>query len=305
MMGGDIAVKSEVGRGSTFAFTIVAGDVPAEAGSAESPDLVALRGRTLAVVCASAPLRRELLRLAGNWGVHLVECLREQLAAEVWDIALIDFAPAEAATWRRVFAQRPELSSRSLVALLPVDFPVAERNALRGYFRALVHKPARHDALRALLAASLQPVAPATPAHGAGSPPGGGLGLRALLVEDNPVNQRLTQRLLENFGCDWDLAEDGPLALTRLSRGTYDLVLLDLYVPEIDGRAVIEQIRRGDAGAGSQNIWIIVVTATDTPDSARRKILAAGANHCLARPIRPADFEGALRRAMGYRRPHA
>ncbi len=305
MMGGDISVKSEVGRGSTFTFTIVAGEVPAEAGSAESPDRVALRGRTLAVVCASAPLRRELVRLAGNWGAHFLECPREQLAAEAWDIALIDLASAEAATWRQVFAQRPELPSRPLVALLPVDFPATERDALRGYFRALVHKPARHDALRALLAASLQPAAPAAPAHGAGSPPGGGLGLCALLVEDNPVNQRLTQRLLENFGCDWDLAEDGPLALARLSRGTYDLVLLDLYVPKIDGRAVIERIRRGEAGARSQNIWIIVFTSADMPDSERRQIMASGANDCLARPLRPADFEAALRRAMGYKHPHA
>jgi CheY-like chemotaxis protein len=257
------------------------------------------------VVCAAASLRREFSRLAGDWGVHLIECPREQLAAEVWDIALIDLTPAEAAIWRGMFAQRPELPSRPLVALLPVDCPAAERDALRGYFRALVHKPARHEALRALLAASLQPAAPAAPAHGSGSPPGGGLGLRALLVEDNPVNQRLTQRLLENFGCDWDLAEDGPLALARLSRGTYDLVLLDLYVPEIDGRAVIEQIRRGEAGAGSQNIWIIVFTAADTPESERRKIMAVGANDCLAKPFRPADFEAALRRAMGYTRPHA
>ena len=145
----------------------------------------------------------------------------------------------------------------------------------------------------------------AAPARAASVPPGGGLGLRVLLVEDNPVNQRLTQKLLENFGCDWDLAEDGPLALARLSRGTYDLVLLDLYVPEIDGRAFVEQIRRGGAGEGSRNIWIIAFTAADTPESERRQIMAGGVNDCLAKPIRPANLEAALRRAMGYTPPRA
>ncbi|HUL52899.1 MAG TPA: ATP-binding protein [Opitutaceae bacterium] len=304
MMGGDISCQSEVGRGSTFTFTMVAGEAAA-AGGGDAPDLAALRGRTLAVVSAAAPLRRELVRLAGDWGMHLVECPREQLGAETWDTAVVELASTEAAAWRQVFAQRPELPSRPLVALIPVDFPAAERDALRGSFRALVSKPARHDALRALLAASLQPAAVAAPLRGAGSAPGGGLGLRVLLVEDNPVNQRLTQKLLENLGCDWDLAEDGPLALARLSRGTYDLVLVDLYVPEIDGRALVEQIRGGGAGAGSRNIWIIVCAAADTPESERRQILAGGVNDCLATPFRPADLEAALRRATGFAPPRA
>ncbi|HUJ42024.1 MAG TPA: ATP-binding protein [Opitutaceae bacterium] len=305
MMGGDISLQSEVGRGSTFTFTVVAGEASAAPGPDERSDLAALRGRTLAVVSASAPLRRELVRLAGEWGMHLIECPREQLAAEIWDTALVELVPAEATAWRQVFAQRPELPSRPLVALISVDFPTAERDALRGSFRALISKPARHGALRALLAASLQPAAPTGAVRGAGSTLGSGLGLRVLLVEDNPVNQRLTQKLLENLGCDWDLAEDGPLALARLSRGTYDLVLVDLWVPEVDGRALVEQIRRGGAGAISRNIWIIVCTAADTPESERRQIMAVGVSDCLAKPFRPADLEAALRRAMGYTPPRA
>jgi PAS domain S-box-containing protein len=295
MMGGDISVKSEVGRGTTFAFTIVAGGVPVETSPAESPDPPRLKDRPLAVVCASAPLRRELVRLAASWGARVIECSRAQLAAEEWDSAVIDLVPAEAEDWRQMLLQRPELSSRSLVALIPVDFPAAARENLRGSFRAFLRKPARHEALRALLAAGHQPVAPAAPVSG----PASGLDLRVLLVEDNPVNQRLIQKIFENLGCHWDLAESGSLALARLNRGTYDLVLLDLYVSETDGRVVIEQIRRGAAGAHNQGIWIIACT-DDTQESQHLREITGGINDCLIKPFKPADLEAALRRSMGY-----
>jgi PAS domain S-box-containing protein len=296
MMGGDISVKSEVGRGTTFAFTIVAGGVPVETSPAESPDLSRLKDRPLAVVCASDPLRRELVRLATSWGARVIGCSRAQLAAEEWDSAVIDLVPAEADDWRQLLLQRPELSSRSLVALIPVDFPAAAREILRGSFRAFLRKPARHEALRALLAAGLQPVAPAAPPV---SGPASGLDRRVLLVEDNPVNQRLIQKILENLGCHWDLAESGLLALARLDRGSYDLVLLDLYVPETDGRAVIEQIRRGAAGARNQGIWIIACT-DDAQEAQHLRGITGGINDCLIKPFKPVDLEAALRRSMGY-----
>ncbi|MFA5057852.1 MAG: ATP-binding protein [Opitutaceae bacterium] len=296
MMGGEISVVSEVGRGTTFTFTIAAGEMPAETGSAETQDASALQGRTLAVVDDSVPLCGELVRLAESWGARALACRREQLAAERWDLAIIDLAASEAEAWRQVLQERPELSSRPLVALIPVDFSAEERDVLRGSFRAIVRKPARHGALLALLAASLQPEVSALPAPGPRS--AGGLDLRVLLVEDNPVNQRLTQKILENLGCHWDLAEDGRLALTRLDHGIYDLVLLDLHLPEVDGFAVIEQIRRGKAGLPNQGIWIIAMAA-DAQEAQRLRIMTGGVNDCLARPFTPADLEAALRRRLG------
>jgi CheY-like chemotaxis protein len=131
------------------------------------------------------------------------------------------------------------------------------------------------------------------------SGPASGLDLRVLLVEDNPVNQRLIQKILENLGCHWDLAESGLLALARLDRGSYDLVLLDLYVPETDGRAVIEQIRRGAAGARNQGIWIIACT-DDAQESQHLRGITGGINDCLIKPFKPVDLEAALRRSLEY-----
>jgi signal transduction histidine kinase/CheY-like chemotaxis protein len=296
MMGGEISVQSEVGRGATFTFTIAAGGTPGEGGDAAAPDLVALRGRRVAVVGGSEAFHRELVALVGAWGARAVDCAREELAAAEWDTAVVDLAPAEAGGWRQLLAAQPELPGRPLVALIPADFPGAEREALRGSFRALVRKPVRHDALRALVAASLRPGHLTGLPFIAGSRSPDGLGLRVLLVEDNPVNQRLTQKMLENLGCHWDLAEDGRLALSRLGRSVYDLVLLDLHLPEVDGYAVVEQIRRGQAGERDRDIWIVALTA-DAQEAHRLRVMNSGISDCLTRPFKPTDLEHALRRA--------
>jgi len=301
MMGGEITVESEVGRGTTFTFTVVAGEAPAEVPEPGAGDQAALRDRTVAVVSAAPSLRRELAGLAAQWGARALECTQSGLAAEVWDVAVIDVARAEVEGWRQVFAQRPELSSRPLVALVPVDFSAAERGRLSGCFQTFVRKPARHGALGMLLAASLEPpAASAAPGIAGGTTPPGALGLRVLLVEGNPVNQRLTQKMLENLGCDWDLAEDGRLALSRLERGTYDLVLLDLHVRDADGFAVIEQVRQGRAGAHNRSIWITAL-ANDPAEAQRVLTVTGGASDCLARPCKQTDLEASLRRGMGGR----
>ena len=299
MMGGEITVESEVGKGTTFTFAVVAGEAPAEAPDPEAGDQSTLRGRTVAVVSSAASLRHELAGLAERWGARGLECTQSGLASEAWDVAVVDVARTEVEGWRQVFAQRPELSSRPLVALIPVDFSAAERGRLSGCFQTFLRKPARHTALGMLLAASLEPEATAAvaPWTAGGTTPAGGLGLRVLLVEGNPVNQRLTQKMLENLGCDWDLAEDSRLALSRLERGTYDLVLLDLHVRDADGFAVIEQVRRGRAGARNQSIWITAL-ANDPAEAQRVRTVTGGANDCLARPCKQADLEASLRRSL-------
>jgi len=265
------------------------------------PDPDLLNGRTVAVVTAMPSLGRELARLAEQWGARPAAVPRDALAAEAWDVAVVDLAAADAEAWRRIFAQRPELSTRPIVALIPVDFPDAERGELRRHFRALIRKPVRHEALGMLVGASLQPVDPN--AVSAGTMPATGLGLQVLLVEANPVGQRITQKMLENFGCHWDLAEDGRLAVSRLSRGSYDLVLLDLAVGGADALEVIGQIRRGDAGGDNRTIWITAV-AGDAAEAQRVLTAAGGANDCLVQPFHPPELEQALRRSLtGRARP--
>ena len=304
MMGGEISVQSDVGRGTTFVFTIAAAAATGDAAPADPADPAALRGRRVAVVGGSAAFHRELTGLVESWGARAVACAREQLAAEDWQTAVVDLPAAEAPAWLQLLAERPELATRPMVALIPVDFPTAEREALHGSFRALMRRPPRHEALRALLVASLRPGRLTGLPFVAGSRSAEGLGLRVLLVEDNPVSQRLTQKMLENLGCHWDLAEDGRLALTRLERGTYDLVLLDLHLPEIDGFTVIGQIRRGQAGERNRQIRIVVFAA-DAQEAQRLRTMHSGVSDCLTRPFKSADLEQTLRRSPGHASPPA
>jgi PAS domain S-box-containing protein len=295
MMGGEIRVESEMGRGSTFTFTITAGEVPPGSRPPLPPDHDALCGRTLALVTASAPLGGELGRLAGRWGARVLACGRDELAAVAWDAALVDLAAAEVDAWLQLFSQRPELSSRPVLALIPFDLPVTKRDALQGNFRALLRKPAGHHALHGLLATGLH--AMGTSASGAGAPAAANLDLRVLLVQDNPVDQRLTEKMLEVLGCHWDLADESQLALSRLERGSYDVVMLDLNMAEVDGLTVGEHIRRGGAGEANRAIWVITLAPEEA--AGHRQVSAGVGSDCLVKPLKRGELEAALRRSRG------
>src|SRR5690606_23213698 len=102
-------------------------------------------------------------------------------------------------------------------------------------------------------------------------------GYRVLVAEDNAVNQRLVHRVLSNFGCAPTAVENGRrvLELLRQNAGAFDLLLLDLHMPEIDGLAALRDIRSGAAGKGAQAMWVIALTA-DAREEQRVRGMAAG-----------------------------
>jgi CheY-like chemotaxis protein len=124
-----------------------------------------------------------------------------------------------------------------------------------------------------------------------------------LVVEDNPVNCRLVQRYLTNFGCECTVAENGREAVDELARAPagYDMVLMDLHMPEMDGIAAVKEIRAGRAGERARSIWIAALTADARPDQ-RERALAAGTNDYLTKPLKLPELEAALRRCRKARR---
>jgi CheY-like chemotaxis protein/HPt (histidine-containing phosphotransfer) domain-containing protein len=118
--------------------------------------------------------------------------------------------------------------------------------------------------------------------------------LRILLTEDNVVNQRLALRLLEKLGYRADVAANGLEALEALERQPYDLVLMDVQMPEMDGveatRHILERLPGGDRP------WIVAMTA-EVMHGDREGFLAAGMNDYVAKPIRPQELVAAIRRA--------
>ena len=125
----------------------------------------------------------------------------------------------------------------------------------------------------------------------AGAPPR----LRLLVAEDNPVNQKLLQQLLGRLGCRPDIASNGAECLQLLNRGTYDAVLMDCQMPELNGYDATARVRAGEAGETNRSIRIIALTAHAMAGD-REKCLAAGMDDYLTKPIQPAQLAAALER---------
>ncbi len=288
LMGGTIAVASEVGAGAAFTFTIRAN---AAAPHAPARDLTGLR---LGLAVRPGPLRAELAELLRSWHAEVIEVDDGgHLAPEQCDVALVEACHDIA---RDLAQQAPHggLPVERTFGLVPISLSNELRTALRVHFRLLINKPVHHDALFALLSGSR--------ANSALAAPHTHFGLRVLVVEDNPMNQRLVHRVLENLGCTSKLVNNGREALTQLAEhaNDFDVVLLDLHMPEMDGLAALREIRAGRAGARAQTMWIIALTA-DAREQQRAKALEAGINDYLTKPLNLGELEQALKRFRNER----
>jgi len=141
--------------------------------------------------------------------------------------------------------------------------------------------------------------APAGSTPGAGrapAEPGGSAdlaGLRVLLAEDNAVNQKLALRLLQRMGLEASVVEDGRAAIAAVESGDFDVVLMDVQMPEVDGLEATRQIR---SRWPDRRIRIVGLTANAMAGD-REACLAAGMNDYVSKPIRPEELQAALERA--------
>lgn len=121
--------------------------------------------------------------------------------------------------------------------------------------------------------------------------------LRVLVADDNPVNLRLAAAVLRDLGHGGALVPDGLKALQALERQPFDLLLLDVNMPQMDGLAVLRHLRAQEQ-AGGPKLPIIMVTAHDQP-SDRRAMLAAGADGYVAKPLDVQRLQSELQRVLG------
>jgi PAS domain S-box-containing protein len=283
LMGGTIGLESEPGQGSTFKFTVraaVAAPVPAKR---------SLEGLRLGLVVQTPGLRREISDLLSGWSAEVLEANHpDELATARADIVLIEVSEAAARELTTKPAPLFVMPPDKLLGLVPITLPNELRTGLRAHVRLLVNKPVHQDGFFALLAGSLSSMpSPTSPPH---------FGFRVLLVDDDAVNQRLVQRALTSLGCLPTPADNGRHAIELLERrpSEFDLVLLDMHMPDLDGNAVLREIRAGKAGVQAQSIWIIALTA-DTQEDQRARGMAAGLNDYLTKPLKQAELEEALR----------
>jgi CheY-like chemotaxis protein len=276
---------SSVGQGTTLTFTI---RVPVAVGQAPVRDLDGLR---VALAIQSGSLRNEVIELLKSWraDVHAAEA-RNDLVNAQWDIALVDVSDDTAAELTGQAQPTPGLPPDKTLALVPISLSSESRAALRAHFRLLINRPIHHGPLFAMLSGS-------RPSRPIVNEPATQFGFRVLVVEDNEVNQRLLLRVLAGLGCTGSVVENGLQAIAELNEraANYDVVLLDLHMPEMDGLQALERIRRGEAGSRARTMWVIALTADARPEQ-RARGFATGLNDYLTKPLRTPELEAALRR---------
>jgi len=300
-MGGRIWVDSEVGKGSAFHFTIVAEavEVPKDVRRAGgAPELV---GRRVLIVDDNRTNRRILRLQTEKWGMIAretespLEALGWVRRGDPFDVALLDYqmpdldGVALASEIRRV----PSRQSLAILLLTSIGRPLSAGHGDSGV-TAVLSKPLRlsqlHDRLLEIVGRPGEepPLPTSSPSIAATPVPAP---LRILVAEDNPVNQLVAVRLLERLGYQADLVGNGREALERLEQADYDVVLMDIQMPEMNGLEASRAIcTRWPA---ERRPRIIAMTAEAMRED-RESCLAAGMDDYLVKPVRLEDLALAL-----------
>lgn len=287
-----IEVKSEIGVGSKFSFELL---LPVADEPAPSPSAQALQfsGKRALVLVESAVLHGVLTKQLNSCGL---ECVDSALGAP--DLCVVDAS---------LRAQAPQ--NLNIIVLVPVSYTGP---TLATYVRKPVHMADLSAALQAalkpiatrrrapspaILSSVLpsncdrrpRPIPPSTPL----SPP-----LRILLAEDNLVNQRVACKLLKVLGYTADIANDGREAVEAAGRKDYDVILMDIHMPEMDGleatKAIKERLQR------SRQPCIVAMTA-DVTEEERARCTAAGMKYFVNKPVILDDLRAVLRRVSDER----
>ncbi len=288
LMGGDIWAESKPGYGSTFHCTIKV--IPASTKRARD-GATSLRDRRIVVAEQSPGCRRNLVTWLTHWGAQPVT------VSTAADLDTMLHTTAHRPDAAIIDCELPELDFQRLLALMQKNgtpaLPVIFTCALGGTAvhpagsYPTVSKPIRQRALLETLQQILAGEASAPAVTADAGPFDGTMAatfpLRILLAEDNLVNQKVVLRMLEKLGYDADVAANGQEAVDALRRQAYDLVLMDMHMPQMDGIEATRRIRTM-LPAERQPV-IVAVTAAAMLDD-QKACLAAGMDDYLSKPIR-------------------
>ncbi|MBK4730294.1 PAS domain S-box protein [Oxynema sp. CENA135] len=332
LMGGEIGLESEPGRGSTFWFEV---PLERERDAEPNPEADCLPGRRLLAVRERAADREAIAAWAAYWGVEVREAadLRQALAMvyaalteeRPFDFLAIDWAIVKSTPklLERLLCGNAALARTAAIAIGPfAEIEPLQALLNRGFAGYAIEPLVPSRLLQCLrgevvspLPAPGQPRSPgdsvpsASAQENGGSPLVPSSGLKVLLVEDTPINQKVVRGQLELLGIAVEVACNGREALDRLARERYDLVLMDCQMPVLDGYDATRQLRDREASAFAKGLQrsqenreacegrttVVGLTAYAMKGD-REKCLAAGMDDYLSKPVTVEELEGMLRR---------
>lgn len=311
LLGGHIWVESQVGCGSTFHFTIKArvGDAnpirPADS-------IIALRGMSVLAVDDNATNRRWLGSLLESWGtvVALVENgvdAREAMRQQHFNLILLDVQMPDISGFELLEEAKQRQPNATIVMLSSAGVRGdAERCREAGAHGYLSKPIAQDDLLDALLmsvnvAATGTSAAKISPAivtshqvHESRHR------LRVLVAEDNEVNQKLIRRLLDKLGYEITLANDGIEACAAFAASKFDVVLMDMHMPNRNGIEATGEIRRYEAQQSAPLRTPIIALTANAMTGVREECLAAGMDGYVSKPINIDQLNNEIKRLVRH-----
>ncbi len=320
MMAGKIWVDSEVGRGSQFHFTVRVGLTEAKQVKTGSPTPAILHGARVLIVDDNRTNRRILEQMLNRWEMIPVSVEDGQQglnalagahsAGTPFSLILTDMhmPQMDGFTLIEQVRRRPELATATIMMLTSAGHRGDAARCQELGIAAYLLKPIRQSELREAIARVLGaraehteiPLVTRFSLHEGRDP---AASLRVLLAEDNAVNQRLAVRLLEKRGHHVVVAENGAEALVAMEKQNFDLVLMDVQMPEMDGLEATAAIRQKEKNSGKHQP-IIALTAHAMKGD-REKCIAGGMDGYLTKPIRPQELDDVLEDYVGRRRKAA
>jgi two-component system sensor histidine kinase/response regulator len=302
MMGGRLWVESAPGQGSTFHFRLPVEAVPGELSLADARR-ARLTGARALVVHDFEPTRDAIARTLEGCGmaatvVRAADAVRQLRARDPRiDVVLLAATPATtdvAALLADVKAASPALPV--LLIASPQDAARCSDLSVHSFLATPVPAPVLLAAVSAALISGDPPVA-----RGRAPRRERFRDLRVLVAEDDPINQQVITLMLEGWGTTVRVAPSGREALAALDRERFDLVLMDVQMPDGDGFETTRTIRARDAG---RPIRVAIVALTASREE-RARCLAAGMDDYLTKPVVPAELADVLERVVAADGSHA
>jgi PAS domain S-box-containing protein len=304
LMGGSMWVESEEGRGSVFHFTIIASAAPKEDAVPECAQASVLIGKKVLIVEENPTNRQILTQWTRGWGMvpEEVECAATALTmvsdGNQPDLAILDLDTQEGDVSSLCTILAGKNGTRRTPVLMLASLSTISRQmrehcgslSITAFFnKPLKHSPL-HDVITSIFTGEVidrvypRVVTKCDPEMAKHHP------LRILLVEDNTINQKVALRVLQGFGYRSDVAGNGIEAIESVRRQPYDLIFMDVHMPQMDG---LEASRRICTYWPKNRPRIIAMTANASQED-REECLAAGMDGFVAKPVKVEDLQTIL-----------